>query len=635
MKLLRIIVKNLKILFRSKSSAFIIILGPLILVALISLAVSNANDYTIKIAVFELGNNEVNNNVKNLLNSEGYAITNYQDLDTCIENVEINNNDVCLVLPKTFLSNQSNKITVYVDQSRMNFIDSVMITISRIINLNSEEISHSLTTELVSTVQNAYDTNLENYNLNEINKNNLEVINQKNNKINSNSDYDSKIINKVGTNEDYLEDLESFQTDVNSDISSLLEDLEELLDEIDTKNISLTNYNNVKTEFEKLEDFDEDVDELEDVFDTLNSNFNGLKKDLTSLSSGLKEIKSSSTEIKNKNSLILENIDKIETNLDQIISEIEQLRTISVDNIVNPTTIEKKYVVASENKSLYFLPDFLTVVIIFVGIMLSSTLVVMEKKSKAHFRNFITPTGETIQVLGRYCTTFLIAFFQVIFILLFGKYVLKLSLNIDYWVVVLGIITSLTFFIFLGHIIGYISRTQEGNFMISTLVSSVMIFFSNLILPVETYSLLFQEILSFNPFIISSKILKKGLIYSKDLFSCQIEFFTLLGYIFLTIIFMLVAYKISLSDLIPKIHHKKYFKLPHVTPEHYFRLDDGNLIKNKTELYNQIKKMNIKEINLYQEEFADWLKIAFKDKKTAKKIKKAKDKKEILEILKK
>ena len=39
-------------------------------------------------------------------------------------------------------------------------------------------------------------------------------------------------------------------------------------------------------------------------------------------------------------------------------------------------------------------------IIMFVSILLASTLIISEKISKAHFRNFITPTNDFVFVLG-------------------------------------------------------------------------------------------------------------------------------------------------------------------------------------------------------------------------------------------
>ena len=54
----RIISKNLKLLIRSKSSALIIILAPLLLILLVGIAFDNANAYGLNIGVFSQSDNE-------------------------------------------------------------------------------------------------------------------------------------------------------------------------------------------------------------------------------------------------------------------------------------------------------------------------------------------------------------------------------------------------------------------------------------------------------------------------------------------------------------------------------------------------------------------------------------------------
>jgi hypothetical protein len=56
--MLWVIWKNLKILFRSKTSALIVIFGPLLVVYLVGIAFDNSNSYRVNIGVFSEGYND-------------------------------------------------------------------------------------------------------------------------------------------------------------------------------------------------------------------------------------------------------------------------------------------------------------------------------------------------------------------------------------------------------------------------------------------------------------------------------------------------------------------------------------------------------------------------------------------------
>jgi ABC-type transport system involved in multi-copper enzyme maturation permease subunit len=106
--------------------------------------------------------------------------------------------------------------------------------------------------------------------------------------------------------------------------------------------------------------------------------------------------------------------------------------------------------------------------------------------------------------------------FQVIVLFAILSFVLKPPFSLAMLLVVL--LTS-SVFILIGMCIGYVSRTAETSVLITIAVILFMLFFSNLVLPVETISSL-RQLAVYNPLTISNEMIK-----SISLLGLGLEFF--------------------------------------------------------------------------------------------------------------
>ena len=61
-------------------------------------------------------------------------------------------------------------------------------------------------------------------------------------------------------------------------------------------------------------------------------------------------------------------------------------------------------IVAEKTHLSNMFPTLVILIIMFIGLLLASTLVVREKTSASYFRNFITPTSDGMFMFGDYLT---------------------------------------------------------------------------------------------------------------------------------------------------------------------------------------------------------------------------------------
>ena len=155
MKLLTIIFKNYKILFRSKTSAFVVLLGPLLIIALISLALSNTEEFQINVGIIAQDNEGMTQQFISHLESGNYKLINYSTIDECTEEIRLQTTHLCISFPENFKIDNSDEIKevqFYADKTRINLVESIVSSVKSTITVKSDEISLGFTENILETI---------------------------------------------------------------------------------------------------------------------------------------------------------------------------------------------------------------------------------------------------------------------------------------------------------------------------------------------------------------------------------------------------------------------------------------------------------------------------------------------------
>jgi ABC-type multidrug transport system permease subunit len=170
--------------------------------------------------------------------------------------------------------------------------------------------------------------------------------------------------------------------------------------------------------------------------------------------------------------------------------------------------------VTEESQLNYYFPYLIVLVVMFIGVLLASTLFIMEKTSNAHFRNLITPTSDMTFMLGNFFTTFIILVVQVIIILLIYAFYFKQDIVSSLWPTSLIIFFIISLFTLLGMIIGNLFDSEETGTLASICLSSVFLFISDLVYPLEKMPSYVADIArSYNPFVFGTDLLRKSMVH--------------------------------------------------------------------------------------------------------------------------
>ncbi len=507
-KLYSIIQKNLKLLIRTKTSAIIFILGPLIITALLAIAFNTSTLSDINIAVYSDSYSPLTESLITNLSTNNYNILKTTSEPDCIDSARFGEFQICVIFPANMsLNNEANNIiSIYVDNSRLNIANLIASQITTRVSVEAS----SLSEEIISNILIVLDTaNTESTQTNAI----VTELLSKNTDLKTSVDETSSTLESI--------DL-SFTPITDSTISADFTTLESACNATST-------ISSLKTQ----------VTSLQDSYSTLSTKLTSTETSIDSISSNLPSISAS---IFSQTS----NLEAIQTNLVSITDNIATIEITNAENIATPIRTKIESSSTTNSFLLYILPTMLTIIIMFLALLMSSSSIISEKESRAYFRNFITPTNEILFILSEFLSNILILSAQIIIILGVLYFFLKdIILPDSFLLAGLALLSISIFFTLLGMLIGYIFNTKQTVTITAITSGMILLFFSNTIIPLETLSNKVREIISYNPFIISETMLKKVLLFN-SLFSGIDQFLLTLGIISLILlIFVIIARSIS------------------------------------------------------------------------------------------
>ncbi|MDP2749945.1 MAG: hypothetical protein Q8O89_03885, partial [Nanoarchaeota archaeon] len=153
MKALNVFIKNLKILIRSRSSALIMLLGPLIVILLVGMSFNTSNKYELNVGVFVDEKNELTDSFITKMKQANLQVSDYTNKDFCVNDVKTGTINICLYFPRLAIENNAtNEIVFFVDPSKVNLVTVVMNAVSSKVSERSEEITRDLTTVLTESL---------------------------------------------------------------------------------------------------------------------------------------------------------------------------------------------------------------------------------------------------------------------------------------------------------------------------------------------------------------------------------------------------------------------------------------------------------------------------------------------------
>ncbi len=558
--------KNLQLLLRSRSSALIVIFAPLLLILILGLSYDTQGKYAINIGISApTFTEDVNAFVALLQEEKSFKIVQYENsIEPCINDIKSGYIHTCLMLPESLSvdSNTPKEITFYVDPSRINLVWMVQQSVQSKFDFKSEQISQELSNNLLTKLNDAK-TNIE------TRKGEITTIKDKNSAASANTQnaktnlqgvdliapstsYDKAVLatvqNYIGSSQTLLATVAS--TLNTSNITSADRAvLEELLINASTAltnaTVSLSGSDNAS---------------VMALVTVIENDLNAAKSKLTLAAEG---ISSTSTSLDSTTSTLQESI----SSMDSVLASLDQLKTsLEEQKVTDASTITSPLITKIENVSPegtylnYLFPPLLVLVVMFGSLLLGTTLVMIEKSSPAFLRNYFVPLHKMIFILSTYCTNLILILVQIMVIILISLIFLPASAGVMPGVALILFIAA-SIFTFIGMIVGYIFASEETAVLGSISIGTLFLTVSGVILPLEGIAPALRDIIFYNPFVVSERVIRSLFIFDGSLGEVGLDLLILAGYmviLFLTIVILESVLQKHLVERFMKHHHKEH-----------------------------------------------------------------------------
>jgi ABC-type multidrug transport system permease subunit len=505
MALFALVKKDFASIIKSKLATFALFIFPLLVVLVLCIGFSVFGFQNIKIvysknATLSEEAQKMLNSTLDFLKTKNYVLTEV-NFSECIENVKIRQAHICLVVSSP--NSNTLKLELYVDETRLNFAYALISQLSQLIQLKEKEISIALIQAIINVVElsekKAGDS--------------LQKLNELNSKLSAiGAEYAN--IQSSATAIDTGFSIEDFN----------VKQLEAIADELEERNLS----------------------NATDLIDSLNSAISTLKSKLQATKGRFERIEEKKKVILDASGRIVVLSDEARQLSENVKSQQQEILTAAKGPLRNasvlasPIETEIKPLSVQQKNLDYILPGLISFILMTLTLFFSSILTIKEKKSKAYFRNFLSPVKDSTFILASYISLIIMLVLEMfLIILLISRFSTLISPSFLPNFLPLLLI-ALTSFIFLGMFVGNLTRDEEVCILVIFFILLAFLFFSPMIMPSEMIKQqAIRNVVAFLPFNLVDNALR-DIIFFK--FSIVKEYFALCLLLAYAAVFCLAAF---------------------------------------------------------------------------------------------
>lgn len=558
--------KNLKVLIRTKSSALIVFLAPLLLILILGVSY-NSSEVSLNVGVYA---NTLTGDVTafvDLLDDNFTVVTYEANVEECVEDMKDDFIHTCVALPDSFsfAENGQKEVMFYTDPSNINLVAVVQQAVGEKFKLKSQEVSKALTQDLLNRLSSTKEKI-------GTRKGELGALREKTAGISSST---SSVKGQLATVDVSITSAAVDTTvvgTVSSGITSAISKVEAAKSALNDVNLSSSDRATIKSLLEEADSG------LGTTLNSVNGTENSVETALVNYQKSLEETNSKLTAAATTISSTNENLANVETTLAESVSAIDGLAgglseietSIAEQKVTDAETIAAPFstkvaTVTEEGTFLnYAFPALLVLIVMFSALLLGTTLVMMDKHSPAFFRNFFLPVRRSTFVLSTYVTSIILLFVQIAVILGVSLFFLE---GIGKFIPVIGLTLFMgaSVFTFLGMTMGYLFRSETTGVIASISTGSLLMFVSGVVLPLENIAPRVREFVSFNPFVITERVIRSLFFFQASLEKVWIDLAILAGYALVLFLAILILATLARRSLMGshKKHRKKQKKKKH------------------------------------------------------------------------
>jgi ABC-type polysaccharide/polyol phosphate export permease len=532
MRLARSVAKNFKLLFRNRESAYTIFVGPLLIILLVSVALLGEQAPALDLGVVRVSQEErvgdVAARVTEALVARGHTVAAYSLDEPCLAAVRENTLHACIVVGP--LQSSSVPIIAHLDLTRTTVAYRIADGLSDALDLSAEELRAQLAGDAIARMQLAQSYLENNTQGADATLGQLNAARQNMQQAQSALENASDTALNVS-----LVGLRGYHLGLHQNAQTITERSAGVLQEASTTLFRVAN---------ECEECEESF--VEDIL-AMSENISQTRRDILQIADDknpqlledaellLRRVADDLSEVNDSIELntqmhaigrrearnALGALEASQAQLGSLVIQLQQARHVLADSstaeeLSRPVTVRVQGVTTENGNARATYPYLLTLVIMFMGLLLASTLIVSDRNSRAAFRNFTTPTADGFHVLAGFITAAIILIVQVAVIVAASGLIINAG-HLYSLSAMIVLLLAVALFTFLGMIIGYLSARQETAMIASISVGSILLFVSNLVVPIESMAKIVQAASAYNPYVLVSELLRTSMFYGVGL----------------------------------------------------------------------------------------------------------------------
>ncbi|MDO8517544.1 MAG: ABC transporter permease [Nanoarchaeota archaeon] len=524
-KIFTIIQKNFLIIFNSKLSSIMLILGPILLILLSYPLLQNTSIKNVNAGIYSSVDEDFTKNFIDKLHQNSFIVERKYSLESCKQDVIDSDKDVCIELQreaggnnlnKVFNNNLGYRIILYVDYSNQRVVWQIIASIQSIVTKESDNIKNDI-------IVNIHD------NLNEV-------------------------IQFSDSNSKYVDNSIIIIDNINTDLNDLDSDLGSIKDDAHKAKYSIIELNNdlaVLLPYAASINNSFMYDKLKKINDSASqaANYSNKVEEKVNLINSKSNIPNSINGLNNLKTALL----AVRSSYDTKQRELEDLNKIDLNKLTEPLPLSYQSVIDGGNYAThtnlnfldYFFPTFLIIYLLFVSIIFSSVLTIRERISGAYLRNITSEVSNIKFIVGNFITFFLFVLFQIFLVIYISHFFLNINILSNLFPLLIMVSFSITIFVLIGMIIGYYFNSQESVTFSSIFISILLLIFSSLITPKEFLPQFFSNLVSFIPTTFFETKFISLIVFGSSLKIGIYDILFLVGSIFVLSVLLFFAYKKS------------------------------------------------------------------------------------------
>ncbi len=555
--------KNIKLLFRSKSSSLIVFFAPLLTILILGMSYNTSSQYGLNIGIYAPSFSEDVESFIEVLQEQEFRIIKYpHSVEECVKDIKNGVVHTCLSLPESLQveGNTPKEVTFYLDPTRINLVWMIQETLKAKFNFRAQEISQSLTQDLLSRLADSktkVGTKVEE----------LKSIREKSGSASGSVDTASGSLSGLDLTAPTTTYNLAVITNISTDIKKAIDEVKDAQEAVSNSNLSSSERNAVGSSLENAESALDRIyaavsgtgdDSIGELISELQVDLEIVRVKLGKAAAGVSTSTSSLSSASAGLQEVNAGLGALETTLMEVKATLEGQAVTDAGTIVSPlvTKIER---VAKEGTYLnYSFPTLLVLVIMFASLLLGTILVMMEKTSPAFLRNYFLPVSKATFVISIYLTTLALVLVQMFILLGISLFFIPEVLAAAP-LIVLVLFVAASVFTFLGMVIGYVFLSEETALLASLSLGSLFLFLSGVVLPIETISPSLREAMAFSPFVLAEKLVREIFIFGSSLGDSLVDLLILVGYVAILFLLILIIESIlhqQLSHRFLRHHHR-------------------------------------------------------------------------------